>query len=40
MVKVANWIDRALKNKDSEEELAKIQNEVLSLMKNHPYLED
>ena len=40
MVKVANWIDRALRNKDNEEELSKIQSEVVALMKNHPYLED
>jgi len=40
MVKVANWIDRALRNKDNEEELSKIKSEVVALMKNHPYLED
>ena len=40
MVKVANWIDRALRNKDNEEELAKIQAEVVELMKKHPYLSD
>ena len=37
---VANFIDRALKNKDNEEELAKIREEVISLMEKHPYLED
>jgi len=37
---VANFIDRALKNKDNEEELAKIREEVISLMGKHPYLED
>ena len=38
MRKVANWINRALRNADNEEELLKVQNEVKELMKNHPYL--
>ena len=37
---VANFIDRALKNKDDEEALAKIREEVIKLMEKHPYLED
>ena len=32
MRKVANWIDRALRNADNEEELLKVQNEVKELM--------
>ena len=40
MVKVANWIDRALRNKDNEEVLAEVRNEVVALMVNHPYLAD
>ena len=38
MRKVANWIDRALRNADNEEELLKVQNEVKELMGKHPYL--
>ena len=33
---VALWISRALKNKDNEEELAKIREEVRSLTPNYP----
>ena len=40
MRQVANFIDRALKNKDDEEALAKIREEVIKLMEKHPYLED
>ena len=38
MVKVANWIDRALRNKDNDEELLKVKAEVKELMLAHPYL--
>lgn len=38
MVKVANWIDRALRNKDDEAKLAEIRSEVEALMEKHPYL--
>lgn len=38
MIKVAHWINDALRNKDNEEVLARIQNEVVELMKEHPYL--
>jgi len=36
MVKVAGWIDRALKNIDNEAELAKIRAEVKSLCQQFP----
>lgn len=36
MVKVAGWIDRALKNIDNKEELAKIRAEVKELCKAFP----
>lgn len=36
MVKVAGWIDRALKNIDNKEELAKIRAEVKELCKEFP----
>ena len=37
---VANFIDKALRNKDDEEVLNKLREDVVSLMKKHPYLED
>ena len=37
---VARFIDEALRNKDDEEKLQSIKNEVVALMKKHPYLED
>ena len=37
---VANFIDQALRNKDNEEKLNEIQEEVIKLMDKHPYLED
>lgn len=37
---VANWIYRALTNKDKEEVLKEIKEEVIQLMENYPYLED
>lgn len=40
MVKVAHWIDEALRNQDNEEVLAKIKAEVVEIMAKHPYLED
>ena len=40
MVKVASWIDEALRNKDNEEVLSRIKNEVIAIMALHPYLED
>ena len=40
MVKVAHWIDEALRNQDNEEVLAKIKSEVVEIMAKHPYLED
>ncbi len=40
MVKVANWINEALRNHKDEEILNRIKNEVLELMEKHPYLED
>lgn len=36
MVKVANWIDRAFKNVDNKEELAKIRAEIKELCKQFP----
>ncbi len=36
MVKVAGWIDRALKNIDNEDELAKIRAEIKELCKQFP----
>lgn len=39
MVKVAHWIDGALRNKDNEEVLNKIKSEVEELMALHPYLQ-
>ena len=38
MVKVANWINEALRNKDNEEILQRIKKEVEELMLKHPYL--
>ena len=40
MVKVANFINDALRNHDNEEVLNKIKEEVIALMAKHPYLED
>lgn len=40
MVKVANWINDALRNQDNEEVLARIKNEVVKIMEEHPYLAD
>ena len=40
MIKVAHWIDEALRNQDNEEVLARIKNEVVEIMALHPYLED
>ena len=40
MIKVAHFINDALRNKDDEEVLARIKNEVVELMAKHPYLED
>ncbi len=37
---VAKFIDEALRNKDDEAKLASIREEVVALMKKHPYLED
>ncbi len=37
---IAGFINEALKNKDNQEILNKIKNEVCELMKKHPYLED
>lgn len=40
MIKVAHFINDALRNKDDEEALARIKNEVCELMAKHPYLAD
>ena len=40
MVKVANWIDLALRNKDDEAMLERIRKAVMDIMAKHPYLED
>ena len=40
MVKVANWIDLALRNKDDEAMLERIRKAVIDIMAKHPYLED
>ncbi len=37
---VAKFIDEALRNKDDEAKLQSIKEEVVALMKKHPYLED
>ncbi len=37
---VAKFIDEALRNYDNEEKLAAIKEEVVALMKKHPYLEN
>ncbi len=37
---VAGFINEALRNKDNQEILDRIKNEVCELMKKHPYLED
>lgn len=36
-IKVAHFIDRAIKNKDNQEELDKIKEEVIVLNKAHPF---
>ena len=36
MILIANLIDAALKNKDDEQKLSKIKNEVLTLTKRFP----
>jgi glycine hydroxymethyltransferase len=40
MIKVAHWIDEALRNQENEEVLARIKQEVIDIMAKHPYLED
>ena len=37
---IAGFINEALRNKDNQEILNKIKDEVCELMKKHPYLED
>jgi len=37
---VARFIDKALRNKDNEEVLNEVRNDVIALMAKHPYLED
>ncbi len=37
---VARFIDKALRNKDDEEVLNAVRNDVVALMAKHPYLED
>ncbi len=37
---VARFIDKALRNKDNEEILNEVRNDVIALMAKHPYLED
>ena len=37
---VARFIDKALRNKDNEEVLNEVRNDVIKLMSKHPYLED
>ena len=37
---VARLIDKALRNYKDEQILEGIKNEVIELMKKHPYLED
>lgn len=37
---VARFIDKALRNKDDEEVLNAVRNDVIALMAKHPYLED
>ena len=39
MVKVAHLINDALRNKDNEEVLNRVKNEVLELMSHYPYLD-
>ena len=36
---VARFIDKALRNKDNEEVLNEVRNDVIALMAKHPYLE-
>ncbi|MGM9970446.1 MAG: serine hydroxymethyltransferase [Anaeroplasma sp.] len=38
MIKVAHWINDALRNKDNVERLNEIKQEVEELMEKHPYL--
>ena len=35
-IKVANLIDRALKNRENKEILQKIKKEVIGMLKEHP----
>ena len=37
---VARFIDKALRNKDNEEVLNEVRNDVIKLMLKHPYLEN
>ena len=37
---VARFIDKALRNKDNEEVLNEVRNDVIALMAKHPYLGD
>ena len=37
---LARFIDKALRNKDNEEVLNEVRNDVIALMAKHPYLED
>ena len=37
---VARFIDKALRNKDNEEVLNEVRNDVIKLMSKHPYLEN
>ncbi len=39
MILIARLIDRALKNRDNKEELLKVKNEVLQLLKEYPLYE-
>ena len=39
MIKVANWINDALRNHNDEAVLNRIKTEVIELMEKHPYLE-
>ena len=37
---VARFIDKALRNKDNEEVLNEVRNDIINLMLKHPYLEN
>lgn len=39
MIKLANWINDALRNHNDEAVLNRIKTEVIELMEKHPYLE-